>query len=257
MLNRPASARLFGTSARRSATSPDRPPPLHARLTASFVGSGRTLRLGAKLAYMSSRGQSLSMFVVQRAFNRVRRGYDPEEVDRHLERVSRWFTSTDIGQALTHERTQLLLRERAVAEREAELARGVEGARLEAERRSKARARYRRGQRRGGAVDRRCPPCKRAAARRRARGGCQRRRAPARRGRARAGGLRRAPASRSRPGRPGPPAASASPRRSGNRGAAAGRDRRRETHGSSPRVAWTEIRRRRALPPTPARRRSS
>jgi DivIVA domain-containing protein len=78
------------------------------------------------------------MFVIQRAFNRVRRGYDPEEVDRHLERVSRWFTSTDIGQALTHERTQLLLRERAVAEREAELARGVEGARLEAERRSKA-----------------------------------------------------------------------------------------------------------------------
>ena len=25
------------------------------------------------------------MFVVQRAFSRVRRGYDPDEVDRHLE----------------------------------------------------------------------------------------------------------------------------------------------------------------------------
>jgi DivIVA domain-containing protein len=28
------------------------------------------------------------MFVVQRAFSRVRRGYDPDEVDRHLELVS-------------------------------------------------------------------------------------------------------------------------------------------------------------------------
>ena len=82
---------------------------------------------------MSARGQSLSLFVVQRSLNRVRRGYDPDEVDRHLELVSRWFTSTDAGQAFTHERTQLQARERAVAGKEADMARVVEGARLEAE----------------------------------------------------------------------------------------------------------------------------
>jgi DivIVA domain-containing protein len=82
---------------------------------------------------MSARGQSLSMFVVQRSFSRVRRGYDPDEVDRHLELVSRWFTSTDVGQAFTHERTQLQERERAVASKEADMARVIEGARLEAE----------------------------------------------------------------------------------------------------------------------------
>ena len=59
------------------------------------------------------------MFVVQRAFSRVRRGYDPDEVDRHLELVSQWFTSTDIGQAFMHERAELDQRERAVAAKEA------------------------------------------------------------------------------------------------------------------------------------------
>jgi DivIVA domain-containing protein len=82
---------------------------------------------------MSSRGQSLSMFVVQRTFSRVRRGYDPDAVDRHLELVSQWFTSTDIGRTFTHERSRLQERERAVSTREAEQARGIEGARLEAE----------------------------------------------------------------------------------------------------------------------------
>jgi len=73
------------------------------------------------------------MFVVQRTFSRVRRGYDPDEVDRHLELVSQWFTSTDIGRTFTHERSRLQERERAVSTREAEQARGIEGARLEAE----------------------------------------------------------------------------------------------------------------------------
>ena len=73
------------------------------------------------------------MFVVQRAFSRVRRGYDPDEVDRHLELVSQWFTSTDIGRTFTHERAELDQRERAVAAKEAEQAQIVEGARLEAE----------------------------------------------------------------------------------------------------------------------------
>jgi hypothetical protein len=36
---------------------------------------------GCELRLMSSRGRSLSMFVVQRAFSRVRRGYDPDEVE--------------------------------------------------------------------------------------------------------------------------------------------------------------------------------
>jgi DivIVA domain-containing protein len=66
------------------------------------------------------------MFVVQRTFRRVRRGYDPDEVDRHLELVSRWFTSTEVGQALTRERSVLEQRER-------ELERDLEGARLEAD----------------------------------------------------------------------------------------------------------------------------
>ena len=86
-----------------------------------------------KLDRMSSRGQSLSMFVVQRTFSRVRRGYDPGEVDRHLELVSRWFTSTQVGEALSHERAELHERERRLGEREAELARALEGARLEAD----------------------------------------------------------------------------------------------------------------------------
>src|ERR671914_1723714 len=82
---------------------------------------------------MSSRGQSLSMFVIQRTFTRVRRGYDPDEVDRHLELVSRWFTSTDAGRAIAEERARLRERERAVASKEADMARVIDGARVEAE----------------------------------------------------------------------------------------------------------------------------
>ena len=75
---------------------------------------------------MAGRGETLSMFVVQRTFKTVRRGYDPEEVDRHLELVSRWFTSTDAGKAIAEERARL-------KEREAEAEHVVEGARIEAE----------------------------------------------------------------------------------------------------------------------------
>jgi hypothetical protein len=90
-------------------------------------------RRAAKLDRMSSREQSLAMFVVQRSFRRVRRSYDPGEVERHLELVSRWFTSTRVGEALSHVRAEMQERERMLDEREAELARAVEGARLEAE----------------------------------------------------------------------------------------------------------------------------
>ena len=55
------------------------------------------------------------MFVVQRAFALVRRAYDPDEVDRHLELVSQWFTSTDIGRTFARQRAELEQRERAVA----------------------------------------------------------------------------------------------------------------------------------------------
>src|SRR3954447_25172065 len=84
-------------------------------------------------ARMSMKGHSLSMFVVQRTFRHVRRGYDPVEVDRHLELVSRWFTSTDIGVALTHERTTLQRREAAVAQREADLDRSGRETKVEAD----------------------------------------------------------------------------------------------------------------------------
>src|SRR3954451_3456248 len=82
---------------------------------------------------MSSRGEPLSLFVVQRTFSLVRRGYAPEEVDRHLERVSRWFVSTPAGEALSHERAALQERERLLARREADAARVLAGARVEAE----------------------------------------------------------------------------------------------------------------------------
>src|SRR4051794_19480324 len=84
-------------------------------------------------APMSSRGQSLSMYVVQRSFGRARNGYDPNEVDRHLELVSRWFTSTDVGVTITREKALLQEREDALRAREAEVERALEGARVEAE----------------------------------------------------------------------------------------------------------------------------
>src|SRR4051794_1878846 len=64
------------------------------------------------------RMDSRSVFVVQRTFGSVRRGYDPDEVDRHLELVSEMF-----NRGLAGER-------RKEAERLAEEARG---AKLEAE----------------------------------------------------------------------------------------------------------------------------
>ena len=82
---------------------------------------------------MAGRGETLKTYVVQRTFRTVRRGYDPEEVDQHLERVSRWFTQTDAAKALREERRRIEDRERAAAEREASAERSLEGVRLEAE----------------------------------------------------------------------------------------------------------------------------
>src|SRR3954464_5552438 len=43
-------------------------------------------------------GDSRSIYVVQRTFTRVRRGYDPDEVDRHLRLVSEWFARSRVGE---------------------------------------------------------------------------------------------------------------------------------------------------------------
>src|SRR3954470_8809986 len=90
-------------------------------------------RWAAKGLVMSSRGRSLSMFVVQRTFTLVRRGYDPAEVDRHLELVAGWFTSTEVGRELSRGRAQLEQRERDLERARGELEQSVRGAQLEAD----------------------------------------------------------------------------------------------------------------------------
>jgi DivIVA domain-containing protein len=42
----------------------------------------------------SREGETRSAYVVQRHFRLVRKGYDPAEVDRHLELVSEWFRTS-------------------------------------------------------------------------------------------------------------------------------------------------------------------
>src|SRR5215203_6445494 len=82
---------------------------------------------------MAGRGETFKTYVVQRTFRTVRKGYDPAEVDRHLELVSRWFTQTDAAKALREERERIEERERAAAEREASAERSLECVRMEAE----------------------------------------------------------------------------------------------------------------------------
>src|SRR5690349_14224120 len=78
-------------------------------------------------------GDSRSLFVVQRAFRRVRRGYDPEEVDRHLQLVSEWFASGRGGRTAREAEQQLLARERAAEEAEEATRKELEGQRVEAD----------------------------------------------------------------------------------------------------------------------------
>src|SRR3954463_13321425 len=82
---------------------------------------------------MSSGGDSRSLFVVQRSFRRVRRGYDPEEVDRHLQLVSEWFAQGRGGRTAREAEQALLARERATAEAEEQARKQIEGERVEAE----------------------------------------------------------------------------------------------------------------------------
>ena len=72
---------------------------------------------------MAPSGESHSIFVVQQTFRTVRRGYDPDEVDRHLELVAEMFRSS----------RDLQLRARAGAPRGARLRHELEAAKLEAE----------------------------------------------------------------------------------------------------------------------------
>jgi DivIVA domain-containing protein len=81
---------------------------------------------------MTAGGDSRSLFVVQRAFRRVRRGYDPDEVDRHLQLVSEWFSQGRAGRTARELEQELQARERANAAAEEEARRQVEGERVEA-----------------------------------------------------------------------------------------------------------------------------
>src|SRR5436189_258921 len=82
---------------------------------------------------MARRADALSVFVVQRSFRRVMRGYDPDEVEHHLERVSRWFTESGVGKAAREAEAKLQERDRALREAEAEAQATLEAARAEAE----------------------------------------------------------------------------------------------------------------------------
>src|SRR3954452_22004683 len=82
---------------------------------------------------MARSGEALSVYVIRRDFRRVMRGYDPVEVEQHLERVSRWFAEHRVGQEARHLETQLDARRRAIEEDEARAARALEGANVEAE----------------------------------------------------------------------------------------------------------------------------
>src|SRR4051794_24067665 len=82
---------------------------------------------------MPTSGDSRSLFVVQRAFRRVRRGYDPEEVDRHLQLVSEWFASGRGGRTAREAEQALNERERAAEAAEEEARKRIEGQRVEAE----------------------------------------------------------------------------------------------------------------------------
>ena len=77
---------------------------------------------------MARSADALSVFVVQRSFRRVLRGYDPDEVEHHLERVSRWFSESGVGQVARDAEAKLQERDRAVREAEAKAQRRVEDA---------------------------------------------------------------------------------------------------------------------------------
>src|ERR1035438_7008979 len=82
---------------------------------------------------VSGEGETHSVYVVQRHFRLVRRGYDPVEVDRHLQVVSEWFRQSRAGEKARELEKQLQGRESVIAEREEDAQRLVESKRLEAD----------------------------------------------------------------------------------------------------------------------------
>ena len=74
-----------------------------------------------------------SAYVVQRHFRLVRKGYDPAEVDRHLELVSEWFRAGRTAKKAREVERELQARERAAAETQAQADRLLKNSRLEAE----------------------------------------------------------------------------------------------------------------------------
>src|SRR3954451_25473968 len=63
---------------------------------------------------MSRRAESMSVFVVQRHFRQVRRGYDRDEVEQHLERVRTWFAESGMYQTAREIEDHLDERERVL-----------------------------------------------------------------------------------------------------------------------------------------------
>jgi DivIVA domain-containing protein len=82
-------------------------------------------------AGMAAGGDSRSLFVVQRSFRRVRRGYDPEEVDRHLQLVSEWFSHGRAGRTARGLEEELRAREAQAEAALTEAQRRLEHARVE------------------------------------------------------------------------------------------------------------------------------
>ena len=82
---------------------------------------------------MARSADSLSVFVVQRSFRRVIRGYDPDEVEHHLERVSQWFSETGARAAVREAEAQLSEREKALRDADEDLRRRSDAARGSAE----------------------------------------------------------------------------------------------------------------------------
>jgi len=66
----------------------------------------------------SGEGETRAAYVIQRHFRRVRKGYDPAEVDRHLQLVSEWFRTSRAAEKTRELGEQSAARERAEYELE-------------------------------------------------------------------------------------------------------------------------------------------
>jgi len=80
----------------------------------------------------SGEGETRSVYVVQRHFRLVRRGYDPAEVDRHLQVVSEWFRRGRAAEVVREREEQIHAREDAITERGQQAQRLLESQGLEA-----------------------------------------------------------------------------------------------------------------------------